>query len=272
MHGAGGGVILWWCERGLSLLPANISTPPLPPSPYSCDHASTPKLCPGGFSLGEAKQRNCTLARNRKTHRGRPFQPANDGWSVPTKKCGYFEVNLSLSLCRSLLHSLIQEPQWAPNGQKLKDLNPLSLIQRLSQASKWASPPPGVHTVGPGCPEVDAPDPPPSVIKSYAVLFLGLRRTCGHRCEHRLTHGEQVYFYEKILGFCGVDKVQADGSEWEVTRHFAALVGGLSEAQSSSPPLFPPGGEEKESARPPSLFRCLSRPGRGEGSFCSRFP
>jgi len=43
-------------------------------------------------------ERNCTPARNKMTPRGRPFQSAYHGWSVPTKKRGYFEVNLSLSL------------------------------------------------------------------------------------------------------------------------------------------------------------------------------
>jgi len=48
--------------------------------------------------LGRAKQRFCTPARNRKTPQRRPFQSAYRGWSVPTKKRGYFEVHLSLSL------------------------------------------------------------------------------------------------------------------------------------------------------------------------------
>jgi len=40
-----------------------------------------------GFPLGEAKQR--TLYTSCETsHRGRPFQPAQSSWSVPTKKFG----------------------------------------------------------------------------------------------------------------------------------------------------------------------------------------
>jgi len=51
---------------------------------------------PGDSPLGEAKRRNCKPARNKRTPRGRPFQTVYLGWSGPTEKRGYFEVNLPL--------------------------------------------------------------------------------------------------------------------------------------------------------------------------------
>jgi len=68
--------------------------------------------------------------------------------------------------------------------------HPLSLIQRRIQASKWASPPSGDQALGARYPEVDAPVPTPSAIKSYAVRFLGFRRTC--RSELRLGLGREA--------------------------------------------------------------------------------
>jgi len=53
-----------------------------------------------GLLPGADKQRNCTLARNKRTDQGRPFQSAYRGWSVPTKRCGDFEVNISLPVFR----------------------------------------------------------------------------------------------------------------------------------------------------------------------------
>lgn len=47
------------------------------------------------------------------------------------------------------------------------------------------------------------------------------------------------------------------------------LVGGWPEAP---PPPPPEERKRKESARPAPLFLCQSRPGRGRGNFCSRFP
>jgi len=52
---------------------------------------------PGEIVLGEDKQRGCTLARNERHTGGRTFQSAYRGWSVSTKKCGYFELSLSLT-------------------------------------------------------------------------------------------------------------------------------------------------------------------------------
>jgi len=62
-------------------------------------------------SPGGGQKENSTLAGEQQTHWGRPFQSAYSGWSVPTKKCGYFEVNLSLSLSLSLsLHLRLSYP------------------------------------------------------------------------------------------------------------------------------------------------------------------
>jgi len=49
-----------------------------------------------GFFPGGGQTEKWYTSEKRKTHRGCPFQSAYSGWSVPTKKCGYFEVNLSL--------------------------------------------------------------------------------------------------------------------------------------------------------------------------------
>jgi len=48
---------------------------------------------PGGGQTGKLY-----ASEKQKNHQGRPFQPAYHSWSVPTKKCGYLEVNLSVSL------------------------------------------------------------------------------------------------------------------------------------------------------------------------------
>jgi len=53
-------------------------------------HMETWGILPG---IGQEK---LYTGQKQKTHRGRPLQSANDGWNVPTKQCGYFEVNLSL--------------------------------------------------------------------------------------------------------------------------------------------------------------------------------
>jgi len=60
----------------------------------------------GGFLLGEVKQRDLYPSEEQKTHRGRPFQSAYHGWSVPTKKCGYFKyISLSHLLWVSAPHA-----------------------------------------------------------------------------------------------------------------------------------------------------------------------
>jgi len=63
-------------------------------------HMGTWGLFPGG---GQTEK--LYTNKNKQTHRGRPFQSANDGWSIPTKKGGYFEVE-SLSLSRSACRDL----------------------------------------------------------------------------------------------------------------------------------------------------------------------
>jgi len=40
------------------------------------------------------KQRKLYTSEKQKAQRGRPFQSAYSGWSVPTNKCGYFEVHV----------------------------------------------------------------------------------------------------------------------------------------------------------------------------------
>jgi len=72
-----------------------VRSPPPPPT-LSTQFKALFRMGTWGFFLREAKQRSYTLARNKKIHRAGPFQSAFFGWSVPTKKCGYFEVNLSL--------------------------------------------------------------------------------------------------------------------------------------------------------------------------------
>jgi len=49
------------------------------------------------FSWGGQTEKLYT-GKKQQTHRGRPFQSASRGWSVPTKKCGHSEVNHPLSL------------------------------------------------------------------------------------------------------------------------------------------------------------------------------
>jgi len=64
-------------------------------------HMGTWGCFPGG-----GQTENLYTSEKQKTNRGCPFQSAYRGWSVPTKNCGYFEVNLSLSVGRpgSLSH------------------------------------------------------------------------------------------------------------------------------------------------------------------------
>jgi len=49
-----------------------------------------------GFSPGGGQTEKLYTGEEQKTHRGRPFQSSYRGWSVPTKKYGHSEVNLSL--------------------------------------------------------------------------------------------------------------------------------------------------------------------------------
>lgn len=86
------------------------------------------------------------------------------------------------------MHSIPVTPNLVQEVQSQAHL--LSLIQRRSQASKWASPPSGDHALGARYPEVDAPVPTPSAIKSYAVRFLGFLRT--YRSELRLGLGTEA--------------------------------------------------------------------------------
>jgi len=54
-----------------------------------------------GFPLvggGGGQTEGLYTGEKERTHRGRPFQSACRGWSVPTRKWGYLIVNLSLSL------------------------------------------------------------------------------------------------------------------------------------------------------------------------------
>jgi len=46
---------------------------------------------PGEFPRGGQTEKLYT-SEKQKTYWGRPFQLVYRGWSVPTKKCGYFKV------------------------------------------------------------------------------------------------------------------------------------------------------------------------------------
>jgi len=62
-------------------------------------HMGTWGLFSGGEFFSGGGQTEKLYTSEEKTHRGRPFQSAYRGWSVLTKKCGDFEVNLSRSIC-----------------------------------------------------------------------------------------------------------------------------------------------------------------------------
>jgi len=51
-----------------------------------------------GFLPGGGQTEKSYTSKKQKAHWGRPFQTPYVGWIVSTKRCGYFEVNLSLSL------------------------------------------------------------------------------------------------------------------------------------------------------------------------------
>jgi len=58
-----------------------------------------------GFFPGGGQTEKLYISDKRKTHRGHPFQSAYRGWSIATKKCGYFKVDISLLARRRLCQS-----------------------------------------------------------------------------------------------------------------------------------------------------------------------
>jgi len=56
---------------------------------------------------GDAPSNQPIVAEKHRTHRGRPFQSAYRGCSIPTNICGYCEVNLSLSLSEGKVKAVL---------------------------------------------------------------------------------------------------------------------------------------------------------------------
>jgi len=93
---------------------------------------STPDLLYGDLGvspLGKAKQRKLYAGweSSQQTHWGRRLQSALSGWSVPTKKCGYLEVNLS---------SLAKDP-WPPVYMFGVPGQPANRLQSVLTACTW---------------------------------------------------------------------------------------------------------------------------------------
>jgi len=106
---------------------------------------------PGISPRGDQREKVYTCEKH-KTRQGRPFQSACGGWSVPTKKCGDFPVNVSLSSTCSLA------------GRKLvqKGMYPGVSWRRLSPSRHFCS-----CTIHLGLPHLDMLAPPQASRTSF---------------------------------------------------------------------------------------------------------